>query len=82
MSLYDYQLGLKISAKGYPFYALIQAAIRQADSDNLLKLQRAFPAVHLELLARRDAPGGKLPNDDIDGVRARINSTPAPKRIV
>jgi len=42
MSLYDYQVGLQISANNYPFYALIQAAMRQANSDNLVKLQWAF----------------------------------------
>jgi len=60
MSLRDYQMGLQIECKGYPFYALLQAAMRQADSDNLEKLQEAFPKVWQELAERYNAPGGVL----------------------
>ena len=63
MSLYDYQMSLEIATNDYPSYALIQAAIRQADTDNLERLMQAFPRVHAELLARYHAPGGMLPND-------------------
>ncbi len=31
MSFYDYQMGLRVATEDYPFYALIQAAMRQAD---------------------------------------------------
>ena len=60
MSRYDYLVGQKIEAEGYPFYALIQAAMRQADSTNIEKLRRAFPEVHAELQERYNAPGGYL----------------------
>jgi len=45
MGFQEYKLGLEISAKDYPFYALIQAAMRQADTDNLLKLQQDWTKV-------------------------------------
>jgi len=60
MSLYDYQQGLKIAIHDYPFYALIQAAMRQADSDNIEKLKIAFPEVWGELQTRYNRPGGVL----------------------
>jgi len=63
MSLYDYRVGQEIESQGYPFYALIQAAMRQADTDNLQKLREAFPNTHKELLARYNAPGGLMKGD-------------------
>lgn len=63
MSLYDYKQGLRIGAQDYPFYALIQAAMRQADTDNLERLKQAFPDVWAELLQRYDAPGGVLEDE-------------------
>lgn len=63
MSLYDYKMGLKISGQDYHFYALIQASMRQADANNLKKLQLAFPEIWEELQARYDSPGGKLEGD-------------------
>ena len=79
MSLYDYEKGLEIGAKNYPFYALIQAAMRQADTDNSELLRRAFPRTHDELLARYHAPGGVLPTDEDEQLHIRIINTPAPK---
>jgi len=52
MSHYHYVWGRNIEAKGYPFYALIHAALRQADTDNLEKLKAAFPEVWDELQVR------------------------------
>lgn len=63
MSLYDYQVSKKIAAEDYPFYALVMAAMRQADSDNMEKLHTAFPLVYEELSLRYNAPGGFLPED-------------------
>jgi hypothetical protein len=60
MSRYDYLIGQKIEAEGYPFYALVQAAMRQADSQNIEKLRWTFPEIHNELQARYNAPGGYL----------------------
>lgn len=64
MSHYDYVKGREIQTKGYPFYALIQAAMRQADTDNLELLRQAFPQVYTELQERYNRPGGLLPGDD------------------
>ena len=63
MSLYDYDMSLKIAAKDYPFYALIMAAMRQADTNNMEALKRAFPEQFEELWRRYNAPGGELPED-------------------
>ena len=63
MSLYDYRESIEIYAKNYQFYALIMAAMRGADSDNIEKLKEAFPEVHKELTARYWAPGGLLESE-------------------
>lgn len=63
MSLYDYERSISISAKDEPFYALIMAAFRQADTGNLERLKNAFPAIWREFYARYHAPGGMLPED-------------------
>lgn len=63
MSLYDYEVGRQIAIEEYPFYAIIQAAMRQADTDNLTKLRTAFPDVYRELQVRINAPGGYLPGE-------------------
>jgi len=63
MSLYDYQMGLSVAGGDYPFYSLIQAAMRQADTDNLEKLKAAWPQVWKELQARYKASGGTLAGD-------------------
>lgn len=64
MSLYDYKKGLEIAIEDYPFYALIQAAMRQADTINLEKLQNAWPRVWNEIQLRYHAPGGILPGEN------------------
>ena len=63
MSLYDYQASKVISGQGHPFYALVMAAMREADTDNAAKLRAAWPDVWAELQARYNAPGGVLPGD-------------------
>ena len=60
MSYDDYKLSLEISAQGYPFCALIMAAFRDADTDNLMALQEAFPYIYDEFKRRYNAPGGYL----------------------
>lgn len=60
MSLHEYKVSQHISAQDPPFYALIMACFRQADTDNLGKLRRAFPFVFQEYLLRYHAPGGRL----------------------
>lgn len=64
MSLYDYEIGRKIEAEDPPFYALIQAAMRRADTYNLERLKSVFPEVYAELTARYNAPGGRLRGED------------------
>ena len=63
MSLHEYHTSLKINGEDYPFYALIMAAMRQADDDNLKRLQYVFPWVFDELQQRYDAGGGVLYED-------------------
>lgn len=63
MSHYDYEASRRAGIQGYPFYALIMAAMRQADAGNLAKLQAAFPDTWVELDARYNAPGGLLATD-------------------
>ena len=64
MSHYDYQRSLQLAIQYEPFAALIMAAIRRADTDNLARLRAAFPAVYDELGARIDAPDGVLPGEE------------------
>jgi hypothetical protein len=64
MSHYDYMKSREISKKDYPFYALIMAAMRQADTFNLEALKFAFPETFKELRARYSSPGGKLEEDE------------------
>ena len=46
---YEYMISMSISAKDYPFYALVAAAMRQADTDNLERLKVAFPGLWEDL---------------------------------
>ena len=69
MSLYDYKMSIKLSDA--PFYGLIMAAMRGADTNNLEKLKRDFPDIWDELYERYHAPGGMLPSDPGYGVEER-----------
>jgi hypothetical protein len=60
MSLYDYKVSLELFEQDQPFYALVMALMMRADSDNIFRLQRAFPETWIELKARYHAPGGML----------------------
>lgn len=60
MSFYDYRVSRQIDGEQYPFYALIMAAMRRADSINSRLLQDAYPEVWQELQLRYNAPGGAL----------------------
>ena len=64
MSLHEYQKSREIASHEYPFYALIMAAIRQADTDNLTILQAVFPETYVEFWKRYNAPGGVLIEED------------------
>ncbi len=63
MSHADYQISRIISKQQFPFYSLIMAAMRQADSYNIEKLKSVFPEVHAELSRRYDSPGGYIVGD-------------------
>ena len=63
MSYHDYSVSLDIYIKGYPFDALIMAAMRQADSDNALRLKQSFWWIWDELKARYDSPEGRIEGD-------------------
>jgi hypothetical protein len=65
VSIFDYKQAQEIEAKGYSFYALIQAAMRQADSNNREKLKEMFPEVWDDLVQRYNAPGGYLPGEPL-----------------
>jgi hypothetical protein len=61
MSHYDYECSKQILLNDPPFYALIMAAMRKADTGNLARLRLVFPGVLDELQQRYNAPGGLLP---------------------
>lgn len=63
MSHYDYEMSKELEKADFPFYALIMAALRKADSDNLDKLRAAFPETWAELYKRYHSPGGVLESD-------------------
>jgi hypothetical protein len=63
MPRHDYEQSKQIEMQDFSFRALIMAAMRKADTDNMAKLQRAFPTIYAELDARYHAPGGILPGD-------------------
>ena len=64
MSLHEYKTSQAIALLDPPFYALIMAAMRAADSINALRLQMAWPHVWEEMQARYNAPLGLIPGDN------------------
>jgi len=75
MSLYDYEESKRIAAQDFCFYALIMAAMRQADSNNLEALCRAFPQVYSELRERYNTRGGRLPEDGQTNIVRQLEET-------
>jgi hypothetical protein len=64
LGLHAYHCSKRIGlSANEPFYAIIAAAMRLADTDNLEKLKRAFPETWRELQARYHAPLGVIPED-------------------
>ena len=63
MSKYDYDMSRQLVRDEPPFYALVMAAMRAADSENIERLRSAFPDVYEELVSRYNAPGGVLASD-------------------
>jgi hypothetical protein len=64
MTHHDYQVSKTIEAANHPFYALIMAAMRKADDNNLSLLKGAWPETHAELNYRYWSAGGLLPGED------------------
>lgn len=60
MSFYEYSVSKALDNQDVPFYALIMAAMRKADTINAHKLRAAWPHIWDELHARYNAPGGIL----------------------
>lgn len=67
MSRYDYRASQRIAAQDQPFNALLMAAMRRADTDNLRKLAHGWPDVYRELCERYNNPGGLLLNESPEG---------------
>ena len=67
MSYYDYRVSASLELQDVPFYALVMAAARRADTTNLTKLRMAWPELVAELEARYNAPGGLLPGEAVMG---------------
>lgn len=65
MSLHGYHISKNLVAGDPPFYSLIMAAMRKADTENLRRLKEMWPAVWEELNARYNAPFGALPEDKV-----------------
>lgn len=63
MSVHEYRAAQKLATDDVPFYALIMAAMRRADSENLARLRAVFPETYAEVEARYNAPGGILETD-------------------
>jgi hypothetical protein len=63
MSLHEYRVSAEIARLNFPFYALVMAAMRQADDRNLAALRAAFPNIWTELDTRYNAPGGLVPEE-------------------
>ena len=74
MSHYDYEASKRISMDDPPFYALIMAAMRQADTDNLAKLRDAFPFTWAELTARYNAAGGYLHESELVDLTRKVTT--------
>ena len=63
MTHYDYEVAMQIEAENYPFYALIMAVMRKADSTNAAKLRSAWPDISAELQYRYWSAGGFMPGE-------------------
>lgn len=65
MSKFSYDVSREIDAMNPPFDALIMAAMRKADDNNMDMLKDCWPELHRELQARYNSPGGILPEEVI-----------------
>lgn len=65
-NVYQYLMGAN------EFYALLMAAVRFADTENMAKLEKEFPEVVEELRARYNAAGGALNDSEMKFVLSLI----------
>jgi hypothetical protein len=63
MSLSDYEESKRLSSGDPSFRALIMAAMRKADTDNLDKLETCWPDTLAELKERYNTPGGLIASE-------------------
>jgi len=63
MSYHEYLVSRDISDSNPPFYALIMAALRQADTTNATLICACWPEVAAEFEARYNAPAGLIGNE-------------------
>ena len=63
MSYHHYKASAELLRGDPPFYALIMAAMRKADTRNVELLRSSWPDVWEDLQARYWAPGGVLESD-------------------
>lgn len=66
LNLHEYEESIRIASFDYPFYALIAAAMRKADTNNLGRLRRMFPYVYDGLVRRLNEPLGVV--EEWDGI--------------
>jgi hypothetical protein len=66
VNLYDFEASLHIAARPEPFYALLGALIRKADTSNRAKIKAMWPEEYETFWRRYNAPAGVLP--EIDGM--------------
>ncbi len=80
MTLHEFQAAQRLHAEQHPFYALLMAAMRAADTHNAALLREHWPAVWAELSERYDAPGALLPGEpgraEIDAQRRELGIDP------
>lgn len=58
LNIIDYKVSQRLSFYDLPFSALIAAAMRKADSNNIEKLKSAWPETFADLQKRYNGPGG------------------------
>ena len=64
----EYLESQKLMAGDPSFYALIMAAMRKADTNNVERLKAGWPLVWKEFIARYHAPGGALTQKEMNYV--------------
>jgi hypothetical protein len=63
MGLHEYLMSQEVDRHDYPFYSLVMALVRRADTENLRKLRVAFPETVRETKRRYNAGQGLLRED-------------------